>query len=68
MSQPDNVHQLRTDAVTAADLRARATPLLNQLCELVDEARAAGLNLGFGIGQDNFGRTIINQLNIVKPL
>lgn len=46
----DNVTQIRTEADTAADLKARARDLLTPLCVLMDEARSAGLVLNFQVG------------------
>ena len=68
MSDPVKLVTSKTDVERAAELRALATPLLQQLCTIMDDARRDGLTLNFGIGADSFGRHTVNALTVVKPL
>lgn len=51
-----NVMPLRTDAIVAAELRAKVGPLLDQLCAVLSEARADGFEVSWAIQPDSFGR------------
>ncbi len=71
MADPNKLSVVDTgkpDAVVAKELRDRATPLLEQVCELMNDARRQGLTLNFQLGTDGFGRSRVASLDIVKPL
>jgi hypothetical protein len=57
-----------TDQEKAAIYRSEALPLLEAICSLRDRARKDGLIIGFSLAWDQFGRSVVSDLNIVKPL
>ena len=58
----------RTDAQLAQELRDEIAPHMAEICRIMDKARAAGLKLDFGFGQDAFGRHIPPHVLITKAL
>lgn len=64
----ENVEPLRTESVKAQEIRAAITPLLDDLCEIINQARREGLIVGFQIGMDQYGRSRPQDISIVKPL
>lgn len=62
-----NVTSLRTDQMVADATREKLNPLLKEVCNILDEARAAGLTVNFAVAQDSFGR-FRPDITIVKPL
>lgn len=63
----DNVETIRTDAVKAAEIRAEMTPLLEQVCLILNRARAEGLTVGFSCNPDQYGR-YRPDIGVLKPL
>ncbi len=68
MNTPANVETLRTEAQKAADYRAEIMPILDQACEIISRARKEGLIIGFNISPDQYGRSRVAEITIVKPL
>jgi hypothetical protein len=67
--QTDNVQPLRTDAVVASELRAQISPLLDQLCKIMSQARADGYEVAWSILPDSFGRYLrVTEIAIKKQL
>lgn len=62
-----NIHELRTDAVIAKDLRAELEPIGEALAIVFTKARNAGLTLTLQIAPDAFGR-FVPTITILKPL
>jgi hypothetical protein len=63
-----NVTDLKTDKQKADDYRSRIVAALADACKLMDEAKANGLIIAFGLNPDQYGRTTVQNLTIVKPL
>ena len=57
-----------TDSDLAADYRKRMEIILLPVVNLINEANAAGLNLGFNIGRDHMGRNRVTEIQIFRPL
>ena len=57
----------KPDSEVAAELRAELMPILKQVCDILDRARASGLNIGYSITPDQYGRHAA-VIQIVKPL
>lgn len=64
----DNVERLRTDAVMAQDIRETLEPLVTKICQIMDDAKRHGLIVSFNIASDQYGRTKVVEINIVRPL
>lgn len=59
----------KTDGEKAAAYRAEIGPLLTQLADILYRARQDGLNVGWtGFGIDQFGRSVVPNIDITKPL
>jgi hypothetical protein len=58
----------KTDAEMAQEIRAELRPLLEQIASIMGRARKSGMNIGWAIGWDNYGRAVINQIDVNKPL
>ena len=58
----------QSDADKAAAYRAEITPLLERVVEVVARAKKDGLNIGFNISPDQYGRPKIQTIDVVKPL
>lgn len=58
----------KSDTDLAAQIKAEARGPLEQLCGIQDRARQAGLMLGFNIGPDEYGKTIVQRISVIKPL
>ena len=60
--------RVQTDSDIADDLRAEMTPLLAEVCKVLDKARSAGLKIDFQLVQDAFGRHVPPPVLITKAL
>ena len=58
----------RPDADVARELREELRPLLDQVLAVQNKAQRAGLQLGFQIARDNFGRNFVQTIEVIKPL
>jgi hypothetical protein len=58
----------KSDAEAAAEIRAEAGDALKRLCDIMDRAKAAGLAVTFRIGPDQFGRNVVQEIAVVRPL
>lgn len=57
-----------TDAEKAKKYRDEVRPILDQVCALIDTARRDGLEISFGLGPNQFGKQVVQNLGVVKPL
>ena len=57
----------QTDADIAAGYRGEVETLLKRIAEIMNEADARGINIGFGAQRNNYGRFCFN-LEILKRL
>ena len=57
-----------TDADLANQYRARMRAILEPAALLMAEARAHGLEIGFSIATDQYGRPFIPPITVTKPL
>ncbi len=67
-SQPAYLTRVVTDTDKARDIRAKMMPLLDELLIIMNDAKNAGLIISFNIGQDQWGRVKLTDINIVRPL
>lgn len=58
----------RSDRELADDLRRRLVESFGPVIEVMEEASHYGLNVGFSINRDGFGRFRLSDIAIVKPL
>ena len=58
----------KNDRDIAADLRKRAETLLAPMVELMNEAAREGMQMGWAIQRDQFGKFRLVEFSIVKPL
>jgi hypothetical protein len=66
---PTNVATLvpaKTDAETAAEIRATMIRQLDMTCEMLNSFKARGFVVSFALAQDAFGRQHIGNLIIAK--
>lgn len=66
MNEPLTIVPGRPDADTAAELKRRIEQALAPLCEITDEAAAAGFVVNFTLGPDYRQKTIIQNLLVAK--
>jgi hypothetical protein len=64
----DNVTTIPTDAALAAEVRAELPPLLEQVCAVINRARAHGLIVGFNCNVDQYGRHRPSAIDVTRPL
>ena len=57
----------KTDAELASALRCDLADPINELCALIDRAKANGLTVNFNIAPDPYGRSVAT-IHIVKAL
>lgn len=65
---PLHIVASKTDAETAAEIRAGLRPLLEQVANIMADARRRGLNVGWAISFDQYGRPQITSIDVTKPL
>jgi hypothetical protein len=58
----------QSDADLAADLRKRLEAVLQQAVELINEGNRHGLQVGFAVNRDQFGRNRVAEITIYRPL
>lgn len=58
----------KTDAEKAAGYRAELMPLFDQLCVVLNRAKADGLIINFNVGADQYGRIKLQATDVLKPL
>ena len=58
----------QSDADKAAAYRNELKPLLDQVCAIFNRGRAEGLIINFSIAGDQYGRSKVMAIDIVKPL
>lgn len=68
LTQSNEVTVLRTDAVRAAGYCERLQSLVQQICAIMNEAHAEGLDLTFQVAKDQCGRHFVPSINVVRPL
>lgn len=62
------VTTLQSDADFAAELKVEARTLLEQVGAVMDKAKARGMSMNFQLANNEFGKTAIQALSVVKPL
>ena len=68
MTEPLKIVSARPDKEIADDIRARLNEALDAVLEIMREGDQAGLQVGFSIGRDQYGKQIVTALTIVRPL
>jgi hypothetical protein len=57
-----------SDRDRAKDYRTRLGAILDQAIELINEANANGLHIGFSLARDQMGRNRVQEIQIFRPL
>jgi len=69
MTQESNVVFIgKPAAEKAADYRAKIRAALEPVVAILNESRRDGLVVNFAIGFNQFGQSVVTQLDISKPL
>ena len=68
MTEPLKIVSSRPDKEIADDIRARLNEALDEVLEIMREGDQAGLQVGFSIGRDQYGKQTVTALTIVRPL
>ncbi len=68
MADPVTLVVGKPDTVLASEFRKELEPVLAKAAEIIDRARASGLSISFNVSADNFGRIVVKDIAIVKPL
>lgn len=68
MSEVAQLVPTKSDAETAAEIRKDLRPLLEQVANIMADARRKGLTVGWAIAFDQHGRPQINSIDVTKPL
>ena len=55
-----------TDAQKAAEYRARLTPIMEQAIAIMSEAKAEGLIVSFSINGDQYGRSVLSPIGVIR--
>jgi hypothetical protein len=58
----------KTDTDVAAEFKAELRPLLDKIAAMQNRAAQLGLQLGFQFARDQFGRSFVQSVDVVKPL
>lgn len=67
--EPSNVPRLvttRPDSEVAKELKERVSAALVGVMSVLDDARAAGFQINFNLGNDYLGKTAIQMLTVAK--
>lgn len=65
---PSLVPLTKPDKEVADGIRADLAPILEQACEVLNRARAAGMVTNWSIAPDQFGRLRLTEISVMKPL
>lgn len=57
---------VKGDKDIATELRKQFFDVLTPVCELIGEAKKNGFEVGFAFGENAFGQTQIQQINLMK--
>lgn len=57
-----------TDAGRAAAIRSELSPLLEQVCALLNKSRSEGLNVNFNISYDPYGKQRVMAIDVMRLL
>lgn len=70
MTEPVHLNPVpgKSDAEKAAAYRERLRPLLQQVADVITEARREGLIVNFNIAPDEFGRAQVGNIGVTRPL
>lgn len=68
MAEIHALQTVKTDSDIAKELRARITAELERVCPICDEAAEYGMQVAFSLGLNQFGKTVVHQITISKPL
>jgi hypothetical protein len=69
MNEPLKLHiDGRTDAERAKQARDNLRPLLEQVCEMLQEIKKGGIIATFNLSPDQFGNYRVQQIDVTKPL
>jgi hypothetical protein len=68
MGEPVALVPGKPDPELAAELRADLRPLLEQIAAIMSKARRNGLNVAWAITWDQFGRPVIQTIDVMRPL
>ena len=64
-----NVQPLPPTAAQRAEAyREECRPLLEELAQIIQRARADGLIIGFNVAPDQYGRMKVGEISVTKPL
>jgi hypothetical protein len=58
----------RRDEDIAAELRAELRPLLESVAAIQNRATKHGLQIGWQLARDAFGRNFVQSIEVIKPL
>ncbi len=68
MPEPISIVPGKTDVDLAASYRAELTRALSPIAEILDRAKADGLSISFSVAPDQYGRFVLKEISVVKPL
>jgi len=58
----------KTDRDVAEELRARLRPLLEQVCAIISDANAMGIEVGFQFVRSPLGRNVVQEIQVKRAL
>lgn len=64
----ESVIPFKSERDIAGEHRAKVEAILRDICAAMDAARSDGMTINFNIGQDAFGRNVVQTLAVTKVL
>lgn len=58
----------KSDRQLAEEYRVQLQVVAAPLIDLLNKAKGDGLSIGFNFAPDNYGRVVMKDINVVKPL
>ena len=58
----------KTDRELADEFRVKVRVLLDMTCQVMNEANAAGLEIGWSIVRNPLGKNIVQEVQVKRPL
>lgn len=63
-----DIPTLKPDSVLAVELRDEVTAAMHSVLTIMDRARASKMQINFSVGVDQYGRSRLDNLSVVKVL
>lgn len=63
-----SVHEIKSDAVLAKEFKDSLRPLLEQQSLIMEQAGRLGMQLGWSVSMNQFGKYVVSEITVTKQL